>query len=190
MEWVHRDSLKPNDYNPNKVQPKELKLLKISILEDGWTQPIVKLKDGTIVDGFHRYTVSGHPEIYEHFKGFVPTVTVEIDEAQRKMSTIRHNRARGSHGVIPMAEIVNDLINNKKVPIEEVMKRVQMEREEINRLLEQRSVPEIFGKDHKYSDAWYPEKPTEWKSAEAKKQEKLDNDNKQKRKTKKNTKKK
>ena len=58
VQWIHRDKLKPNNYNPNMVAPPELRLLKISILEDGWTQPIVVNSDMTIVDGFHRWTLS------------------------------------------------------------------------------------------------------------------------------------
>ena len=86
ITWVNRDTLKPNHYNPNKVAPPELKLLKISILEDGWTQPIVINPDNTIVDGFHRWTVSGHKEIYDLTDGKVPTVMVEPkDENQQQM---------------------------------------------------------------------------------------------------------
>ena len=59
IQWIDRDKLKPNNYNPNMVAPPELKLLKISILEDGWTQPIVVTADMTIVDGFDRGTISG-----------------------------------------------------------------------------------------------------------------------------------
>ena len=32
LQWVNRDSLKPNDYNPNKVSKENLKLLIQSIL--------------------------------------------------------------------------------------------------------------------------------------------------------------
>ena len=63
ITWLHRDKLKANSYNPNRVAKPELKLLKLSIIEDGWTQPIVANKDYTIVDGYHRWTVSGEKEI-------------------------------------------------------------------------------------------------------------------------------
>ena len=76
ITWIDRDQLKPNNYNPNKVAPPELKLLKTSIIEDGWTQPIVINPDFTIVDGFHRWTISGHKEIHKLTKGKVPTVMI------------------------------------------------------------------------------------------------------------------
>ena len=63
ITWLDRNELKPNKYNPNKVAPKELKLLKISIMEDGWTQPIVINPDKTIVDGFHRWSISADKDI-------------------------------------------------------------------------------------------------------------------------------
>src|SRR5581483_6794086 len=72
VEWVHRDLLKPNHYNPNRVAPPELELLITSILEDGFTQPIVVLPDYTIVDGFHRYLVSGDLRLMQLYGGMVP----------------------------------------------------------------------------------------------------------------------
>lgn len=136
VQWEHISELHANDYNPNKVAPPELELLVISILEDGWTQPIVTLPDGTIVDGFHRFTVSQNdPRLMKRYQGFVPVVTVDIDPVHRQMSTIRHNRARGTHGIMPMAEIVRGIIDDG-VSSEEVQARLGMEDEEVNRLLD------------------------------------------------------
>lgn len=157
IQWIHRDNLKPNDYNPNKVAPPELKLLKISIQEDGWTQPIVINPDYTIVDGFHRWTVSGHVEIYKLTEGYVPVVILkETDESQKKMATIRHNRARGTHGVLEMSNIVTDMVNNG-VKGEEIMQRLMMEKEEVVRLLFRAGIPKskVFD-DMDFSSAWQP----------------------------------
>jgi ParB-like chromosome segregation protein Spo0J len=66
VQWIDRNELNANDYNPNYVAPPELELLKTSIKEDGWTQPIVILQDKTIVDGFHRWTVSADPELIDN----------------------------------------------------------------------------------------------------------------------------
>lgn len=157
ITWLDRDLLKPNNYNPNKVAPPELKLLKISILEDGWTQPIVINADYTIVDGFHRWTVSGHKEINELTDGKVPVVILnDTDENQKKMATIRHNRARGTHGVLEMSKIVTDMVNDGLTG-EEIMGRLQMEKEEIIRLLFKAGIPKSQVFENKdFSQAWQP----------------------------------
>lgn len=156
LQWLHRDTLKPNDYNPNAVAPPELTLLKTSIKEDGWTQPIVANPDMTIVDGFHRWTVSGHPEIYELTGGFVPVVVLEPkDASHQKMSTIRHNRARGRHGVLQMGSIVQSMLD-EGLSIPEVCKRLSMEREEVIRLTSTQGVMAHPDLDKPYNKAWEP----------------------------------
>lgn len=158
ITWLHRDELKPNNYNPNKVAPPELKLLKVSILEDGWTQPIVINPDKTIVDGFHRWTVSGHKEIYSLTDGLVPTVMVTPkDASQQQMATIRHNRARGTHGVLEMSNIVTDLVKAGCTG-EEIMSRLMMEKEEVIRLLFKAGIPksDVF-KELEFSKSWTPQ---------------------------------
>lgn len=157
IAWLDRSQLKPNNYNPNKVAPPELKLLKQSILEDGWTQPIVINPDGTIVDGFHRWTVSGHKEIFELTGGMVPVVMIKPkDKSSQQMATIRHNRARGTHGVLEMSNLVSDMVSNG-VSGKEIMKRLQMEKEEVVRLLFKKGIPssEVF-KEQEFSKSWKP----------------------------------
>ena len=157
ITWIDRNELKPNHYNPNKVAPPELKLLKISIMEDGWTQPIVINPDYTIVDGFHRWTVSGHKEIFDLTDGKVPVVMIEPkDFSQQQMATIRHNRARGTHGVLEMSNIVTDMVSDG-VSGEDIMKRLSMEKEEVVRLLFRAGIPksDVF-KDSEFSPAWKP----------------------------------
>lgn len=154
MQWVPRESLKPNAYNPNKVAPPELRLLKISILEDGWTMPIVVLPDMTIVDGFHRWTVSADKKISALTGGLVPVVVIGVDETHRMMSTIRHNRARGTHGVLPMADIVQKMIEDG-VTLEEISDRLQMEDEEVIRLANRNGIPvQMIGRA--FGKSWVP----------------------------------
>lgn len=156
--WRHRDELKPNNYNPNKVAPPELKLLKTSIIEDGWTQPIVVYEDLSIVDGFHRWTVSGHKEIYALTNGLVPTVMITPKSLSgRQMATIRHNRARGTHTVLAMSDIVSGMIK-EGVSGEEIMERLGMEKEEVTRLLFRAGIPksDVFT-DKPFSKSWKPQ---------------------------------
>lgn len=155
VKWVQRDTLQPNGYNPNRVAPPELKLLKISILEDGWTQPIVINPDNEIVDGFHRWTVSGDAEIAALTDGLVPVVvTKPRDAAQQKMATIRHNRARGTHGVLDMSNIIQSMIEDG-LSQQEIMSRLQMESEEVVRLALRAGIPKTkIIQDSEFSNAW------------------------------------
>lgn len=158
MRWIHRDLLEPNLYNPNAVAPPELALLKLSILEDGWTCPIVTLpeQDGryVIVDGFHRWTISAELQVYALTNGLVPTVQVMFDLVHRQMSTIRHNRARGTHGVLPMAAIVREMLADG-VSEKAVMKRLGMDREEVTRLNNRAGMPDQVRVD-RFNQAWVP----------------------------------
>lgn len=155
--WIEREKLHSNNYNPNHVFPKELELLKISILEDGWTQPIVIRETGEIVDGFHRWTVSAEKEIFEMTMGKVPVVILKsLDSAHQIMSTIRHNQARGAHNVLRMADIVKKLIDKEKLSKEEIKERLQMENEEIERLYHNGDMTRMAEKDFK--KGWIPKK--------------------------------
>lgn len=110
-------------------------------MEDGWTQPIVVDLNKTIVDGFHRWTVSGYPEVYGLTDGKVPVVFIEPkDEASRRMTTIRMNRARGTHGVLPMADIIESMLKESK-SMDEICDRLQMETEEVVRLANRKGIP-------------------------------------------------
>ena len=135
VQWVPRGRLRANAWNPNRVAPPELDLLRLSIREDGWTQPIVVLPDHTIIDGFHRWTVSADPDVRAMTGGLVPVVTVDADPVHRMMSTVRHNRARGTHAVLRMAEIVRSMAESG-LSAGEICARLGMEDEELERLLD------------------------------------------------------
>lgn len=139
VEWVDRDRLSANSWNPNKQAPPEQRLLRISILESGWTQPIVvREHDGgqrlEIVDGYHRWLTSADRDVHALTDGLVPIVRLpECPEDVAIMSTVRHNRARGTHHVLGMADIVARLMESGMEP-EEIGRRMQMDAEEVDRL--------------------------------------------------------
>ena len=135
LQWVDREKLTANDYNPNRVSEDNLKLLVQSILTNGWTLPIVCRPDYTIIDGFHRWTVSGREPLKSILGGKVPVVIVDHqgDESADMYGTITHNRARGTHLLEPMKAIVKKLMDEgKSVP--EIGKQLGMKPEEIFRL--------------------------------------------------------
>lgn len=132
---VDRNLLKPNDYNPNKVVESNLDLLVQSILTNGWTLPIVVRPDYTIIDGFHRWTVSGREPLKTKLGGKVPVVIVDHGENRDEdiYGTITHNRARGTHLLEPMRKIVQELLENGK-SVNEICKQLGMSKEEVFRL--------------------------------------------------------
>ena len=134
LEWVDRNKLRPNDYNPNKVSKENLKLLTQSILTNGWTLPIVVRLDYTIIDGFHRWTVSGEEPLYSMLEGKVPVVKVaHEDQSEDIYGTVTHNRARGTHLLEPMKAIVKRLLDEGKT-VQEIGKQLGMKPEEVFRL--------------------------------------------------------
>lgn len=207
VEWVPRNVVRPNAYNPNKMTPQDRALLRQSLLEDGWTQPVVTLLDGTIVDGEQRWTTSGLPlavadiqEIIDKLEdrkraghpesqsiidrlytardrlaaaiadglpgciaaitgGLVPITRVDFgDDAHKMISTIRHNRARGSHSIDRMAAISSDLLQ-LGLDLGDLETRLGMSEEEVGRLLESLPVPDQVLQDMGptgFSTAWEP----------------------------------
>lgn len=134
VQFVDRDLLKPNNYNPNKVSEQNLELLVQSILTNGWTMPIVVRPDYTIIDGFHRWTVAGREPLKSKLGGKVPVVIVEHkDHAEDMYGTITHNRARGTHLLEPMKAIVKQLLDEGK-STKEICKELGMRPEEVFRL--------------------------------------------------------
>ena len=134
LQWVDRDALRPNDYNPNKVSRENLKLLVQSILTNGWTLPLVVRPDMTIIDGFHRWTVAGEEPLRTALGGKVPVVIVEHDsDSSNIYGTVTHNRARGTHLLEPMKAIIQRLIE-QGVSVPEIGKQLGMKPEEVFRL--------------------------------------------------------
>lgn len=134
LQWVDRNIVKPNTYNPNKVSKQNLELLKQSILTNGWTLPIVVRPDMTIIDGFHRWTISGEEPLLSMLEGMVPVVVVKHSEHSEDIyGTVTHNRARGTHLLEPMKAIVRELLGDGK-SVAEIGKQLGMRPEEVFRL--------------------------------------------------------
>lgn len=155
------EKIVPNTYNPNAVAPPEMRLLYDSIKNDGYTMPIVcyynKPEDQyIIVDGFHRYRIMlEHSDIYQRENGMLPVSVIEKPLEQRMASTIRHNRARGSHDVDLMGNIVKELHELGRSDAW-ISKHLGMERDEILRLKQITGLAALF-KDIEFGQAWKPE---------------------------------
>lgn len=159
VEWVHTEHIKANDYNPNSVAPPEMELLRLSILEDGYTQPVVAWKREThheVVDGFHRNRVGRECiEVRSRIRGYLPLAVINSereDRGDRIASTIRHNRARGKHAVAAMSEIVVEL-KRRNWSDEKIGRELGMDQDEILRLCQISGLAELFS-DQEFSKSW------------------------------------
>jgi len=154
------EKIEPNTYNPNSVAPPEMKLLYDSIKQDGYTMPIVCYYDEKrdkyiIVDGFHRYRVMlEYPDIMEREGGILPVSVIDKSIDNRMASTIRHNRARGSHDVDLMSNIVKELHELGRSDAW-ISKHLGMEKDEILLLKQITGLAALF-KDIKFGRAWVP----------------------------------
>lgn len=159
VQWVKEELVIANDYNPNTVAPPEMELLHTSILEDGYTQPIVVYQhDGIyeVVDGFHRNRVGKEcKDIHERIHGYLPVTIINDDrheKADRIASTIRHNRARGKHRVEAMSDIVIEL-KRRNWSDAKIAKELGMDADEVLRLTQITGLAEMFA-DKEFSEAW------------------------------------
>lgn len=151
------EKIRANAYNPNSVATPEMKLLYQSIKEDGYTMPIVcyyiaESDTYEIVDGFHRYTtMMQHRDIYEREGGCLPVVTIDKDLSNRMASTIRHNRARGSHDIGLMSNIVAELTKSGMSDAW-ILKNIGMDADELLRLKQVSGLAELF-MTHPFSES-------------------------------------
>lgn len=164
--WVPGDSVFANDYNPNRVAPPEMRLLETSILEDGFTQPIVTwVDDGRreVIDGFHRHRVGQECKtVRERINGHLPVTTVNesrLDRGDRIASTIRHNRARGKHQISAMSDIVVEL-SRRNWNDAKIARELGMDPDEVLRLKQITGLAELFA-DEEFSEAWEVESEQE-----------------------------
>lgn len=161
VKWVASDDVVANDYNPNKVAPPEMELLELSIMNDGYTQPIVTWNNPEkgkteVIDGFHRNRVGKESKIVrQRIFGYLPIVDIRKEQSganDRIASTIRHNRARGKHQVNAMSEIVIEL-KNRNWSNQRISKQLGMDEEEVLRLCQISGLEHLFT-DADFSSAW------------------------------------
>jgi ParB-like chromosome segregation protein Spo0J len=160
--WIKTEQITGNDYNPNSVAPPEMKLLEHSILEDGYTQPIVTYMSEDkreVVDGFHRHKVGRLcKKVRDRVIGYLPVTTINDDRTGRNdriAATIRHNRARGKHSIDGMSDIVIEL-KRRNWSDEKIGRELGMEPDEVLRLTQITGLAEMFA-DKEFSEAWEAE---------------------------------
>jgi len=157
IKWVKQDDVEGNDYNPNEVATPEMDLLHKSIKEDGYTQPIVTYEVGDgefeVIDGFHRMLIGKtRDDIRERLNDHVPVTVIDKPREERMSSTIRHNRARGTHQIRDMSSLVAELYE-RGWDDERICEELGMELDEVLRLKQVSGLKEVFS-GHEFSQSW------------------------------------
>lgn len=159
VQWRKEEEVEGNDYNPNAVAPPEMKLLVRSIIEDGYTMSMVGFPEGRIiriVDGAHRRkAVQVSSQIHGSTFGYLPVSLIRPEKqslSDRMASTIRHNRARGTHNVDLMVNIVAEL-TEAGMGNDWIMRNIGMGADELLRLKQVSGIAALF-KGREYSHAW------------------------------------
>ncbi|EAR6896118.1 ParB-like nuclease domain-containing protein [Salmonella enterica] len=162
--WVKREQVTANDYNPNTMSPTEKKLLETSLINDGYTQPVVVLPASQnklrqtrwqIIDGYHRYLLSKKQTLKKRLHGYIPVTVLSAENhgtAEQMAATVRHNRARGQHRVAAMSDIVRDL-SRLGWGDEKIGEELGMSQDEVLRLKQISGLAELFA-EHNFSEAW------------------------------------
>lgn len=161
IEWVDVDRLVANSWNPNMVASPEMRLLKHSILKQGWVQPILVAKGAgeslLIIDGFHRATLAKTDKaVVALTGGKVPVCILDLSEPDRMMLTVRINRAKGSHVAFKMHDMVTRLINEHGLTIQQVGEGIGADKSEIELLLTENVFKKLDIENTPYSRAWMP----------------------------------
>ncbi len=156
VQWIDARTLNPNSYNPNVVMNKELELLRLSMLKQGWIQPII-VNGSTIIDGFHRYWLATNDkELVKAFKYQVPVCDLQLSEAEARLLTVRMNRAKGSHIAVKMHSLVTELVKDFGQDPKYIAEQIGANLDEVELLLKENVFEALDIRSHKYSKAWVP----------------------------------
>ncbi len=157
IKWIECDRLVANHYNPNRVMNAEMNLIERSILRTGWIQPILVNKNNTIIDGFHRWTLSRlSTQLREKYHGKVPCAVLDVSDAEAMVITVRINRAKGTHLAFRMSEYIRELLTKHKMPIDDLAKDIGATIEEVELLMRADVFERKDVSNWAYSEAWFP----------------------------------
>lgn len=161
IQWIECAKLKANDYNPNVVMNAELQLLKLSILQNGWIQPVLantETEGLEIIDGYHRWWLSCNDKQLAERYGFrVPAITFNLTKPERMLLTVRINRAKGNHIAVRMHDLVTTVHKEFGYTKEKIAEQLGAQIQEIDLLLQENVFTKLDIANHKYSRAWVPQ---------------------------------
>ena len=157
VELVEAKELKPADWRATYMLKPDLRLLQKSIADYGWLSNLVVNKNGTIIDGYARWGLAGsNRTLLRKFGGFVPVVSVDVDEIDARIMHVRLNRAVGQ--LIPrfLSLLVKDVLRSGKYSEDELKKSLGMGIDEFTLLLNGGLFRSRNIEEHQFSMSWEP----------------------------------
>ena len=149
IEYVPISQIRPNEYNPNRQSEQEHEMLLRSIVDNGFTQPVIVTHDGVIVDGEHRWKAAQALGMTS-----LPVVVVDMTQEQMRIATLSHNKARGSHDLQLEVQVLRDL--ESLGALSWAQDSLMISDEEIQKLLSDIPAPESLMSED-FSTAWEPD---------------------------------
>lgn len=157
VQWVPVQDLNPNQYNPNIVFNRELRLLEYSILENGWIQPILINRNNVIIDGFHRWSLSrDSKKLQSRYSGLIPACVMDIEDWEAILLTVRINRAKGHPSSVHMSDLVKQVVDEHGIALETVAKHIGSAPGEVDLLYQDSIFKARNLAKAMYSKAWVP----------------------------------
>ena len=101
--------LKPAEYNPRKIESKELNKLVRSIKQWGFVEPVVVNADNTVIGGHQRIKAAEKLKMEE-----VPVVRVNIPKGQEKALNLALNKISGEWDETKLAEVLSQLTQEER----------------------------------------------------------------------------
>lgn len=157
IEYTPFNSVRAADWRVNYVLKPDMELLRLSMTESGWLQPLlVRAADMTIIDGTHRWVIAGEKNFQRKHGSDIPVLFCDVDEIDAMVMHIRMNRARGETFAKPFSKLLKKIVLSDKYSAEELEDILIMSPDEVDLmlaggLLKQRKIPQ-----HEYSRAWVP----------------------------------
>jgi len=152
MDYCKTSDLRPAKWSSTSymVAP-DYKRLTESIQDHGMLHPIVIQKNGTIIDGYHRWTIANENRIKK-----VPVVVVKCDDVEAILLHIELNRYRGMVIAKYLSRLMQTVMQSKRFTEEQLRKRLGMTYDEFDVLLDGTLIKMRKIKQHSYSPAWVP----------------------------------
>lgn len=152
------NALKSPSWGATTLLRPEKNLLKLSLLESGWLQPIVvKSDDMTIIDGYHRWLIAQDDEKFIKKHGtLIPVIFHDVDDIDAMVIHVRLNRARGTQNVYALSKIVKKIVASSKYTEVDLGNILLMHDDEIDILLSSGLLKKKDWAKYDYSRAWVP----------------------------------